>query len=598
MNRKLRPHALSSALAFALLAACTQVQERDATATDEQAPPPRVDAMVGDLDGGQTVAADASVAVEEAASEVEQVRVAGSHVRRAVNTSSLPANAQAISGGIAYPPASPPPMVLPGYPSAPEVNTERYEDFDDNPVQLAAENPVSTFSIDVDTGSYSNVRRMLMAGQRPPQDAVRVEEMINYFDYGYPAPTSREVPFRVTTEFADAPWDPRRQLLLVGIQGYEVPAREIPAANLVFLIDTSGSMQDEDKLPLVKASLRELAQRLRPQDRISIVVYAGSAGLVLPPTPGDQRDAILAALDRLEAGGSTNGGAGIELAYRTARDAFMPRGVNRVILATDGDFNVGTVSQDALETMVENQRESGVALTTLGFGTGNYNDAMAERLADVGNGNHAYIDSLAEGRKVLVEEMSSTLLTIAQDVKIQVEFNPAVVAEYRLIGYVNRQLRREDFNNDRVDAGEIGAGHDVTALYEITLVGSDGRRVDPLRYGGNATPAGRSDELGLLRLRYKRPGEERSRLIESAMANPARRAPMSDRMELAAAVAAYADRLRGGENVGGFGWDRIAALARNANVADPWNSRAGLLELIDRARALDGGNGGDALVSE
>lgn len=469
------------------------------------------------------------------------------------------------------------------------VNTERYADHMDNPVQLASESPVSTFSIDVDTGSYSNIRRMLLAGQRPPTDAVRAEEMINYFDYGYSVPRDRSQPFSVTTELANAPWNGKHQLLQIGIQGYRVPAAAIPASNLVFLIDTSGSMQDPDKLPLLKRSFAELARNLRPQDRVSIVVYAGSAGLVLAPTPGDRKDLILAALDRLEAGGSTNGGEGLKLAYDVARSAFLPKGVNRVLLATDGDFNVGTIDQTALETMVSDQRKSGIALTTLGFGTGNYNDQMAERLADLGDGNHAYIDSLNEGRKVLVEELSSTMLTIAQDVKIQVEFNPAVVAEYRLIGYENRALRREDFNNDKVDAGEIGAGHDVTALYEITLVGSGGNSVDPLRYGKRTTMANHEGELAWLRLRYKHPGESASKLIESAITPAQRGREPSPALRWSAAVAAYADLLRGGEHMNGFGWDQVRELANSARGEDRWGYRAEFIELVDRAKSITRG---------
>ena len=442
----------------------------------------------------------------------------------------------------------------------------------------------------MDTGSYSNVRRMLVAGQRPPADAVRAEEMINYFDYGYPAPVTREVPFLVSTEIAPAPWNAKHQLLQIGIQGYRVPKAAIPASNLVFLIDTSGSMQDADKLPLLKQSFRELVMQMRPQDRVTVVAYAGSAGLVLPPTAGSERDTILAALDRLDAGGSTNGGEGLQLAYAMARQAYIAQGVNRVILATDGDFNVGTVDQKALETMIADQRKSGIALTTLGFGTGNYNDSMAERLADLGNGNHAYIDSAAEGRKVLVDELSSTMLTIAQDVKIQLEFNPAVVAEYRLIGYENRALRREDFNNDRIDAGEIGAGHDVTALYEITLVGSGGQSVDPLRYGHKVPVAlAGTDELAWLRLRYKAPGSETSRLLQKALTRRQIRPAATPRLQWSAAVAAYADLLRNGGNIGAFSWNDVHALAARAGGDDRWGHRAEFLSLVDRARALVAG---------
>src|SRR5690606_29366466 len=386
---------------------------------------------------------------------------------------------------------------------------ENYAEREDNPVQRVSEQPVSTFSVDVDTGSYSNVRRMIRDGVRPHADAVRAEEFINYFDYGHRGPDSLDTPFRATTEIAPAPWDTRRHLLMIGIKGYDVPKAELPPANLVFLLDTSGSMNSRNKLPLLKQAFAELTRQLRAQDSVSIVVYAGSAGLVLPPTPGDRQEEILAALERLEAGGSTNGGDGIRLAYAMARRAFVEDGVNRVILATDGDFNVGTVDGGSLETMVADQRKSGIALTTLGFGHGNYNDHLAERLADAGDGNHAYIDTLQEARKVLVEEMSSTLLTIAQDVKIQIEFNPAVVSEYRLIGYENRMLAREDFANDRVDAGGIGAGHEVTALHEITLAGSGADQLPALRYAQATAPSNgsKSGELAHLRLRYKRPGE-------------------------------------------------------------------------------------------
>ncbi len=467
------------------------------------------------------------------------------------------------------------------------TNTERYADHDDNPVLRTAEQPVSTFSIDVDTGSYTNVRRMLEQGTLPPTDAVRAEEFINYFDYAYTPPARIDTPFSVTTEIAPAPWNAKRQLLLVGIKGYEVPAENIPASNLVFLIDTSGSMQTDTKLPLLKNAFKQLVPKLRHQDRVSIVVYAGSAGLVLPPTAGDEHERIIDALDALEAGGSTNGGAGIELAYKMARDAFIDGGVNRVILATDGDFNVGTVDDTALKTLIEDKRRSGIALTTLGFGEDNYNDELAEQLADVGNGNHAYIDSPEEARKVLVEEMSSTLLTIAKDVKIQIEFNPRVVAEYRLLGYENRMLRREDFNNDKIDAGEIGAGHDVTALYELTLVGSDATQIDALRYGKEeaAAPA-KGDELAFLRLRYKRPDEDKSQLIEQPIRRAQIAARPGERLAFAAAVAAFADQLRGGKHLGDFDLKHIAALARDARGEDAAGYRAGFVRLVEKAREL------------
>jgi Ca-activated chloride channel family protein len=466
-----------------------------------------------------------------------------------------------------------------------DINTENYTHRDTNPVQLVSEQPVSTFSIDVDTGSYTNVRRMLSAGQLPPADAVRAEEFINYFDYGYTPPASREQPFSVTTELAPAPWNAKRQLLLVGIQGYRVPAAQIPASNLVFLVDTSGSMDEADKLPLLQASLKQLVRQLRKQDRVAIVSYAGYAGVVLPSTAGDQHATIDAAIDRLSAGGSTNGGAGIELAYAQAEQGFIKGGVNRVILATDGDFNVGTVNQEALKTTIEDHRKSGVALTTLGFGEGNYNDAMAVMLADVGNGSHHYIDSLQEGRRVLVDEMSATLLTIARDVKIQVEFNPAQVQEYRLIGYEKRMLKREDFNNDKVDAGEIGAGANVTAIYEITPKGSNAARIDPLRYGKHVATDESGNELAFLRLRYKLPGQADSKLIEQPIAAHAE-AQASERLRYAAAVAAFADALRGGKYLDGYGYTQIAKLANDARGDDADGYRAGFVQLVKLANGL------------
>jgi Ca-activated chloride channel homolog len=466
---------------------------------------------------------------------------------------------------------------------------ENYGRIEPNPIQRAAESPVSTFSVDVDTGAYSNVRRMLNEGRLPPQDAVRVEELINYFDYGYAAPRDPATPFGVVTEIASTPWNPKTRLLQIGIQGWE-PGGERRASNLVFLVDVSGSMQDTDKLPLVKASLKLLARQLTGEDRISLVVYAGHTGVVLEPTPGSDSDTILSALDRLEAGGSTNGGAGIELAYAMAEKAFMKDGNNRVLLATDGDFNVGTVSFDALVDLVEEKRQGGVALTTLGFGTGNYNDHLMERLADAGNGNHGYIDSLTEAQRVLVSQRDATLHTIARDVKIQVEFNPARVSEYRLIGYENRILRREDFNNDRIDAGEIGAGHSVTALYEIALKGKGGERMDPFRYGGEPAVATGGDELAFVRLRYKRPEDGQqaaSRLIERAVrvSDLRKDAGESSReFRLAAAVAAYGQLLRGGAYTGGFGYPDAVALAESARGVDPESGN--LLQLLMLADGL------------
>ena len=469
------------------------------------------------------------------------------------------------------------------------VDRENYGKVDANPVHRVSEDPVSTFSIDVDTGSYSNVRRMLNEGRLPPQDAVRVEELINYFDYAYAAPRDEATPFGVLTEVARTPWNPKTHLLHIGIQGWK-PQAAPKASNLVFLVDVSGSMDEPDKLPLVKSSLRLLTRRLTAADRISLVVYAGSSGVVLEPTAGSESATIQSALERLQAGGSTNGGEGIALAYAMAEKAFIKDGNNRVLLATDGDFNVGTVSFEALVDLVEEKRKSGVALTTLGFGTGNYNDHLMEQLADAGNGNHAYIDSLTEAERVLVSQRDATLHTIASDVKIQVEFNPARVSEYRLIGYENRMLAREDFNNDRVDAGDIGAGHSVTALYEIALKGQGGERVDPLRYGAEPAVASGGDELAFVRLRYKRPGEgmlASSKLIERPVTVGALRddvSAASAQFRLAAAVAAWGQLLRGGTHTGNFGYEDVIALAGAADKADP--EAGNFLRLVRLAEGL------------
>ena len=593
MQRSHQPHRLALALGFALaLAACSTAnrnladsEEGDAAAAADAA------AVSGTIEARR---------IREVSAQKAQTAVAYPHavappppavppasLLRLAAPSSLD-RVEVTGSRIADNVAVPEFYAVAAMPAPEPANTEKYAHNQDNPVHRTSEQPVSTFSIDVDTGSYSNVRRMLVDGTRPPADAVRAEEFINYFEYGHPAPTSRETPFRVTTELAPAPWNGKRQLLMVGIKGYDVPKAEIPPANLVFLIDTSGSMESPDKLPLVKDSLRQLVKHLRPQDRVSMVVYAGSAGLVLPPTSGAQRDDILEALDRLEAGGSTNGGDGIRLAYSMAKQAYIRNGVNRVILATDGDFNVGTVDQNALETLVADQRKSGIALTTLGFGQGNYNDELAEKLADVGDGNHAYIDTAMEARKVLVQEMGSTLLTIAKDVKIQIEFNPASVAEYRLIGYENRVLNREDFANDKVDAGDIGAGHEVTALYEITPVGSGAERLPPLRYGDTETTAtkGNAKELAHLRLRYKRPGEDTSRLIETPILRSQLAAKPGESMRFATTVAAFADALRGGKQIGQWSWNEIASSAKQSLGSDRWGQRKEFIGLIERAQKL------------
>ena len=572
---------LISCLALAVAAGCAKTSETKVAAE------PAAESLDSITVTGTRVA-DTAAGAAQARAEREAAAARDRHSRAAAKVQQAQ---EAVALAPPPPPASPPPPAMHyamPHPvvAPPQANTENYSEFEDNGIVRTAENAVSTFSIDVDTGSYSNVRRMLAQGQLPPKDAVRVEEMINYFDYAYAGPKDRSQPFAVSTELAPAPWDRKRLLMHVGIQGYTVPASAIPASNLVLLIDTSGSMADPNKLPLLKEAFRQMVPNLRAQDRVSIVVYAGSAGLVLPPTPGDRHGEILDALGRLEAGGSTNGGEGIELAYAMAKQGFIEGGVNRIVLATDGDFNVGIYDPRALETRVEQGRESGVALTTLGFGQGNYNDALAEKLADVGNGNHAYIDNLMEARKVLVEEMSSTLLTIASDVKIQVEFNPAQVAEYRLIGYENRALAREDFNNDQVDAGEIGAGHDVTAIYELCLVGMGCESSDPLRYAAPKPVAGAGQELGYLKLRYKLPGNDRSVLMERPVTRRDVKPEAGENLRFAAAVAAYADLLRGGQNMKGFGWDQVEALARGARGDDTWGYRGEFLQLLAQARSL------------
>ncbi len=482
---------------------------------------------------------------------------------------------------------------LPGLrPPSEPLDRERYQHLEENPVKLVAEAPVSTFGVDVDTGSYSNVRRFLDAGQMPPRNAVRIEELVNYFDYDYPGPQDRHQPFAVSTEVARTPWNPDTYLLRIGIKGFDIELSERPPANLVFLVDVSGSMESSDKLPLVIRSLKLLTEKLTAKDRISLVVYAGAAGAVLEPTPGDERAEIRASLERLRAGGSTAGAAGIRLAYDFAEKAWIEGGINRVILATDGDFNVGVADVEALKDLIVRKRKTGIALTVLGFGTGNYHEALMEQIADVGNGNYAYIDRLAEARKVLVREMSSTLFTIAKDVKIQIEFNPAVVGEYRLIGFENRLLAREDFRNDKVDAGDIGAGHTVTALYEMALVDGLGLRIDPLRYQAKVAPTydPRAAEFAMLKLRYKLPEEDESRLIEAplerALLESAGREPSTD-FRFAAAVSAFGQILRDGSYTNGFGYGDVQVLAREAKGEDRFGYRAGFLELVELAKDLD-----------
>lgn len=462
---------------------------------------------------------------------------------------------------------------------------DRFANADRNPVKLAAEAPVSTFSIDVDTASYAWMRRSLREGRLPTPGQIRVEELINYFPYDYPAPATAETPFAVTTTVMDAPWAEGRQLLHIGLRGYEPPVR--PRANFTFLIDTSGSMQSADKLPLLLTSFRLLLDALGEDDTVAIVTYAGSSGVALEPTRVAEKGRILDALDRLTAGGSTAGAAGIETAYRLAEDRFDDEAVNRVILATDGDFNVGASSVEAMERLIEDRRDSGVFLSVLGFGRGNLNDALMQSLAQKGNGQAAYIDTLAEARKALVDEVK-TMTPIARDVKIQIEFNPAAVQDYRLIGYETRALAREDFNNDKVDAGEIGAGHRVTAIYEITPVGGPAR-IDDLRYrpagAAAGSPAGDASELAFLRLRAKAPDGDASELTEivipSGAVEPGREA------RFVAAVAGFGELLTGADHLGDWSYDDALALASDAKGEDRFGYRAELLDLVRLARSLD-----------
>ena len=474
----------------------------------------------------------------------------------------------------------------------PRLNTESYSPIADNGFLAVADNPLSTFSIDVDTASYSLVRRFLNQRQLPPKDAVRIEELVNYFPYNYRPPTDRR-PFSANVEIASCPWNEQHRLVRIGLKGREVARDKRPPSNLVFLVDVSGSMESPNKLPLVKQCLRLLTQQLTESDQVSLIVYAGNAGEVLPSTSGDNKKKILGALDRLEAGGSTHGSQGIQLAYRTATENFIPGGVNRVILCTDGDFNVGVTSQGELMRLIEDKAKSGVFLTVLGFGMGNYKDSTVESLADKGNGNYAYIDTLAEGRKVLVEQMSGTLVTIAKDVKIQVEFNPAQTSAYRLIGYENRLLNKEDFNNDQKDAGDIGAGHTVTALYEVVPVGVDldTPGVDPLKYQKptQLSKAADSEELFTLKLRYKEPDGETSKLMVAPITDTGRRyAQASGDFKFASAVAAFGMVLRDSPYKGTASFASVRELAQEGQGRDVEGYRAEFLKLVESAKAIQG----------
>jgi len=549
-----------------------------ATVTLDAAPsPPSAPLQPGESGGGTMAAQKLMAPGIGAAAESEAPSDALASRTFAPQTMAMPAPAV--------------PMVAMPKVTATEPSGDVFIQFKESPVKIVRDEPVSTFSIDVDTASYAYVRQALDNGGLPEPDAVRIEEMINYFNYDYPAPDSADTPFRATMQIYPTPWNPRTQLLQIGIKGYVPPVTEDKASNLVFLLDTSGSMDDADKLPLLKRAFGLLVDQLGANDTVSIVAYAGSAGVVLEPTRATDKARIMTALENLSAGGSTAGAEGIELAYRLAGQNKVDGGINRVILATDGDFNVGIDDPEDLKAFIKAKRDEGVFLSVLGFGQGNYGDDTMQALAQNGNGNASYIDSFKEAQKVLVQEMGGTLETIARDVKIQVEFNPAAVAEYRLIGYETRALNREDFNNDKVDAGDIGAGHTVTAIYEITPVGSGAELNDPLRYGTD-TPAANvlpADEIGFLKMRYKAPEGDVSKLIET----PITRALAVDSLEKAsvdsrwaAAVAAFGQKLKG-SNYGDMSYADIKALAQAARGPDENGYRAEFMQLLNSAAIID-----------
>ena len=463
-------------------------------------------------------------------------------------------------------------------------NTEEYATIHENGFKKVLDNALSTFSIDVDAASYSNMRRFINNDQLPPKDAVRIEEMINYFNYDYENPTGKD-PFSINTEVARAPWNEKHLIAQIGLQGKKIELDNLPASNIVFLLDVSGSMSAPNKLPLLKSAFKLLVNELRPQDKVSIVVYAGAAGLVLEPTDGNDKKKIMEALDKLQAGGSTAGGAGIELAYRAAKENFVEGGNNRVVLATDGDFNVGASSNASMERLIEEKRDEGVFLTVLGFGMGNYKDSKMEILADKGNGNYAYIDNMKEAKKVLVNEFGGTMFTIAKDVKIQVEFNPAVVQAYRLIGYENRLLNDEDFN----DAGELGSGHTVTALYEIIPVGVKSefvKDIDPLKYQSNDQKVTSSaDELFTVKFRYKEPDGTKSKLITKVVENEIRKS--SDNLDWSMAVAGFGVLLRDSEYKNDLNYADVLSMAKSAKGKDEYGYRAEFIELVDLASRMN-----------
>ena len=471
-----------------------------------------------------------------------------------------------------------------------DQNTEKYQNTEINPVKSVSQEPVSTFSIDVDTGAYSNVRRYLSShGRLPPVDAVRLEEMINYFNYSYPQKKSVH-PFTVDTETVDSPWKENAKIIRIGIKANDIEYKQLPAANLIFLVDVSGSMNSENKLPLVKQTLRILTEQLRPQDKVTIVTYSSGETVALAPTSGKDKDKILTVINQLQASGSTSGESAIQMAYEQAKKSFIQNGINRILIATDGDFNVGVTDFETLKGMIAEKRKSGISFTTLGYGTGNYNEELMEQLADAGDGNYSYIDNEKEARKVVQRQISSTLATIAQDVKIQVEFNPATVKEYRLVGYENRMLKQEDFNNDKVDAGDIGAGHTVTALYEIIPVVQKGWLSDS-RYQSKINHKTTTNEYAFLNLRYKQPSKANSILLTqpiSTRSKPYQQA--SSDTQWALAVASYGQQLQGGQYNGSLHWNDIVKLAEKNKNHDPFGMKQEFIDLAKIAKSLSAEN--------
>ncbi|MFT5611411.1 MAG: Ca-activated chloride channel family protein [Arenicella sp.] len=516
-----------------------------------------------------------SASVEDARSKLEKTRP------------SKEAFAGSVVGSVIAPSSSPI-DIQPPNPAARLDDAEEYTQYTTNSILQVSDQPVSTFSIDVDTASYSLVRNQLQSGRRPKPQAVRAEELINYFDYDYAGPDSNKQAFQPTLSVFDSPWNADRKLVHIGIKGYDIPANQAPDSNIVFLLDVSGSMNSANKLPLVKQSLSLLLNSLKPSDKVSVVVYAGAAGTVLEPTEVRDKAKIMQALQRLNAGGSTAGGAGISLAYQLAEQNFNKQGVNRIILATDGDFNVGQSSNQDLKTLVERKRDSGIFLSVLGFGRNNYKDDMMQTLAQNGNGVAAYIDTLSEAKKVLVDEATSTLFPIAKDVKIQVEFNPAMVSEYRLVGYETRALNREDFNNDNVDAGDIGAGHTVTAIYEITPADAKSQSIDEPRYAANRSEPKSADagnEYGFLKMRYKLPNGTKSNLIEQAILNDSKvSAKATVEANFSIAVAGFAQLLSNSKYVGDLNYDKVIEVALANKGRDPFGYRSEFIQLARMAK--------------